>query len=1058
MKAPRPSIILFAALLWLVPSARAHEPSGDKETALRLAADANDYAFSLEERQEALSRLEEAAGLLLRVGETAEATRVLNRAGRLQLMLHAPQDALATHQKALALLKQIPAADVEVDNLNGTAAVYMRLKQFRETENALGKSLRLAEQAGYQPGQAEALLILSDRQNYANHSDALLTAQKALTLWQALDDRRGMARAHSQVGHCYSAKNMLVEAEENYRQALTLWRELGNAPEQAEVLIMLGYIEYRRGEWQSEISLMTQARGMIDERAEPGMMGQIAAGLAEAFQESGVPEASLIHYQRALDYHRQTQNPHSMAYVTWGLGVAHYLLGHHSEAVKYFRQALAGIPSDGPMAAQCYEYLGRVYSDTGDNALALQHLQSALAIFTKTDNPKEAARVRGLLGQIAERQGRPAAARKFYRRALEEFTRLSDEVNQAALHYALGRLELKHGNYDDAEGHLRQALEATEGIRRLATASDLIAAFSATVHERYEKYVECIMRQHAARPGRGLDARAFEVSDSARGRALIESLRTVHTSLLNGLDEELTGEEKALRQALRVKENSKVALLSQDYSQEKLSALESELARLRAEYERVTDTLRERHPAYGRITRPAAWDLRRIQEQVVGDGDAVLLEYLLGADKGYVWAVTREGIEAYELPPPALIKEAAGKVYASLARRPEAGAADESLPAARELSRMILSPVAAKLNKSRIIIVADGILNYIPFQALPAPWLGDEPLIANYEVVNAPSASILGELQQEALERRPTAKVLAAFGDPIFASDHAFNVAAEGTQNLIATRATEAGPLQYALRDIELNEDTFDSSVIRRLFYAKRELAYLRDLAAGGETFVAADYNATRQTLLSANLTQYAILHFATHGILDPKRPERSGLVLSMIGSDGQALDGFVGLQDIYALRAPVNLVVLSACRTGLGKDVRGEGLLGLTRGFMYAGASSVMASLWKVDDEATSELMRQFYNNLLLGEMPPAEALRAAQNSIRQKPQWRSPYYWAAFTLQGEYRRVIRTEPAASFTALHLTTLAGGALLTLLTAAVWYRRRGSRRGREAGNYSTTNK
>jgi CHAT domain-containing protein len=155
-------------------------------------------------------------------------------------------------------------------------------------------------------------------------------------------------------------------------------------------------------------------------------------------------------------------------------------------------------------------------------------------------------------------------------------------------------------------------------------------------------------------------------------------------------------------------------------------------------------------------------------------------------------------------------------------------------------------------------------------------------------------------------------------------------------------------------------------------------------------------------------LAGYAIVHFATHGILDPKEPQRSGLFLSMVGRDGQAVNGFVGLDDIYRLRAPVNLVVLSACRTGLGKDVRGEGLIGLTRGFMYAGASSVVASLWKVDDEATSELMKRFYFNMLQKGMTPAAALRSAQNSIRQEPQWSSPYYWAAFTLQGDYRREI--------------------------------------------------
>src|SRR5262249_9073792 len=154
-------------------------------------------------------------------------------------------------------------------------------------------------------------------------------------------------------------------------------------------------------------------------------------------------------------------------------------------------------------------------------------------------------------------------------------------------------------------------------------------------------------------------------------------------------------------------------------------------------------------------------------------------------------------------------------------------------------------------------------------------------------------------------------------------------------------------------------------------------------------------YAATRKQLLNMDLTQYAILHFATHGLLDPKHPENSGLVLSTIDADGKTVNGFVGLQDIYSLRAPVDLVVLSACQTGVGKDIRGEGLVGLARGFMYAGATSVVASLWKVDDQATAELMKRFYTEMLRNGKAPGEALRAAQNSIRQVPEWSSPHYW---------------------------------------------------------------
>jgi CHAT domain-containing protein len=320
------------------------------------------------------------------------------------------------------------------------------------------------------------------------------------------------------------------------------------------------------------------------------------------------------------------------------------------------------------------------------------------------------------------------------------------------------------------------------------------------------------------------------------------------------------------------------------------------------------------------------------------------------------------------------------------------------------------------------------------------PSTNNEPLVASYEIVNTPSASILGELRKEAVQRQPS-KLLAAFGDPVFASNYMQRKAAESSDQSTATQAIETSAQQQ--RDIELSRDSFDPARIKPLYFANRELNNLRDAASGEEAFVVSGFDATRDRLLNLDLTQFAILHFATHGLLDPEHPENSGLMLCTVDQAGQSQTGLLKMQDIYELRAPVDLVVLSACQTALGKDVRGEGLMGLTRGFMYAGASSVVASLWKVDDEATAELMRQAYTNMLQEGMTPAAALRAAQNSIRQRPEWQSPYYWAGFTLQGEYRQVIKPS-----SGLYWYIAIIGALI-LLSVTFWYfRRRASQKVR----------
>ncbi len=366
-----------------------------------------------------------------------------------------------------------------------------------------------------------------------------------------------------------------------------------------------------------------------------------------------------------------------------------------------------------------------------------------------------------------------------------------------------------------------------------------------------------------------------------------------------------------------------------------------------------------------------------------------------------------------------VIRKAVQTLYDLVKQKPTSETKGQLDGATRELAQLVLAPVADQLNKRQIIVAADGALNYIPFQMLPASSTNPEPLLVSHEIINTPSASILGELRKEAASRGVRTKALAIFGNPMF-----------GAQNKQP---------QSEQRSIELKSETFDLSSFGRLFYAAREIAHLLDVASAAQTFAATDYDATRDQLLSTDLTPYAILHFATHGLLDPKRPEKSGLLLSTVDREGKVLNGFVGLQDVYSLRAPVDLVVLSACETGLGKDIRGEGMVGLTRGFMYAGSTSVVASLWKVQDHATAELMKHFYTEMLENGKTPAAALRSAQDSIRQMPEWSDPHYWAGFTLQGEYRYVVNSSRGWQVYQVVLLVTLG---LGLLAASLYVYRR----------------
>jgi CHAT domain-containing protein len=334
---------------------------------------------------------------------------------------------------------------------------------------------------------------------------------------------------------------------------------------------------------------------------------------------------------------------------------------------------------------------------------------------------------------------------------------------------------------------------------------------------------------------------------------------------------------------------------------------------------------------------------------------------------------------------------------------------------------MLLGPVASQLGRKRLAIVADGALQYISFAALPAPSSGNDegrisraepqPLFVEHEIVSLPSASTLATLRRETAGRKPAVKSLAVLADPVFADDDTRvrrNVGKAGAKE----KTRSANSDETDIVSLQMSRSGRETGVIGaegafgRLLSTRREATAILTLVPERDRMQALDFEASRTTALRPELGEYRIVHFATHGMLNNIHPELSGIVLSLVDKEGKPQDGFLRLQDIYNLKLSAELVVLSACQTGLGKEIKGEGLIGLTRGFMYAGAPRVVASLWKVDDRATSELMKRFYQGLLGPEaLRPAAALRQAQLSIWKEKQWRAPYYWAAFVLQGEWK-----------------------------------------------------
>ena len=429
-------------------------------------------------------------------------------------------------------------------------------------------------------------------------------------------------------------------------------------------------------------------------------------------------------------------------------------------------------------------------------------------------------------------------------------------------------------------------------------------------------------------------------------------------------------------------------------------SLAQEIARLSDEYDGLQAAIRRNNPRYSELVHANPLTLGQLKLLV--DEETVLLEYKLGAERSFLWMISSAGLKNFEVASRAVIEKLARQYYGLITERNRSAKietasqrqarlrqAEGNLEViTRQLAAILFGPLGDSIKGKRLVIVADGALQYVPFSGL----LND----TGAQVISLPSIGVLAQLRNSFQRDEPRGSV-AVFADPVFESDDPRLPAA-------ARKKVPSfdGVLAESQSDFDFGQK---GSGLPRLFASRDEAKAILALTSSGSSFSALDFEANRERATSADLNNYRVLHFAAHGLLNTARPQFSGIVLSLFDEKGRPRDGFLRLNQIYKLRLRNQLVVLSACNTALGKDVKGEGLIGLTRGFMYAGVPQVIASLWKVDDEATAELMRLFYRNLLREKMAAAKALHEAQMEMQRQERWRSPYYWAAFVLQGDWR-----------------------------------------------------
>ncbi len=896
--------------------------------------------------------------------------------------------------------------------------------------------------------------------------------KQALAIWQELSDQVWAAFSLVNIGFAYNNLGRYEQAIETLTQAVTLYRQEKDHAGESRSWHLLGGANYLLGNYQVALGHYEKALAISIGSGDAASVSSILTDLGGTYSSLNNHEKAIEYYEKAIQIRQEISDRANLGRTLNNLGVSYHLLGRYQRAVEHYNQALiAHRESKNRISeATVLNNLGEIYELEGNPEKAIQFFEQSLIISRELkDRNREATRLSNIgnsygslhrydkaneyleqalviqregkykapEGQTLIKLGKVQHSIGQYEKAIEQYKlslAIAKEINapadEATSLYQLARTELARGNYTQSLSYVEDSLKLVESLRSGLVSQDSRAAFFAAAQSSYQLYIDVLMRQHQADPTKSKNALAFDVSERARARGLLEMLAESRSDIRHGVDAALLERERLLAKQF----NEKAQRLTQPNTPAQIATLKQEIAAIENDYEQVQAAIRKNSPHYATLTEPPVLKLADIQQQL--GPDTLLLEYSLGEERSFLWVVGQTSLASYELPKREQIEQLATDVYKMLTVRSRNVAGENprqrqaritqteaQLPAAaRQLSQMLITPAAAQLGNKRLVIVADGALQYIPFAMLPDPkdevgLMKDEsvgqglhqtsfsiqPLVVNHELISLPSASTLAVMRKELAGRKPAPKQLAVFADPVFAADDPrLKVASGKLKNEPATAVTSRN-IEHLSSDATL-QGLRPGMVIPRLPFTRQEANQILALSSADSSFKAVDFKASRASALSSELSQYRYLHFATHGYLDSERAGLSALVLSLVDEQGRQQDGFLRAHELYNLNLPAELVVLSACQTGLGKQIKGEGMIGLTRGFMHAGAARVVVSLWNVNDKATSELMTRFYQKMLKEQQAPAAALRSAQVELWKQKAWQSPNYWAAFVLQGEW------------------------------------------------------
>ncbi len=938
-------------------------------------------------------------GLLLNAGLAAYAERRTQEA--ISLLNRALQRARADGDQAGAALV-----------LTNLGVVLLDVNEYEHAAVALEAALPVHRELGDRVSEQRTLLSLCGAlSSLYRHREALDHGRRAVVLADALGDAEGLAAAHNQLGNAARRAGLTIEALENYRAATTLYRKHGPVAELAAALNNIGGLAHSLGR-------LTEAAAALEEalplhRAANDIGGQVSAEntMAWVLRDLGQPEEALLRLKASERLARASGDQHLLGATAQRVGGVYLALGRIDEAIEEYHTAdrvarALDRPWDMGAAANS---LGRALLAAGDTTAAVEQTERAAELATRLAGPAaeavaqvnlaiarlqagdaDAAAVAAecamrisvkigdrhtqavalaVAGRIAAALADLGQARELLEAAAARFEQLGSDLGAAVVLADLAEVHQSLDRLDDAVNAFERAMVLVESMRARIADDDARASFFSSVADVPLRYTALLVSMNRV-------ADALHVVERGRARVLADRMAQLQLNAHRGMDASVTARRAEIHgELLAVEQQLESLLRTHPADAAEAAAARDRRRSLELDLRTSTAELRAENPRFAELVCPQAPDLESLRRDVIGD--AVVLEYVLGEPDSLLIAVTTDRVQAFALPArPEIERMVTALRVAVLSRQ-------KTYPHGHELFRALVAPAADLIGDRNLIIVPDGVLHDLPFALLlttPVPddsaWsFGLLPYLVRDRAVSVlPSATVAG-----LITRRPRAgaafeRELVAFGDPIAPGVARLSHAAQEIWSI-------AELLDPTLLEVGRPE-RYDSSTICIRTGAAASKAEIEQLTAGPEG------------------VSCRFLHMATHGILDPVRPEFSGLLFSRIADVPEA-DGVWRSYEIIDARIRSALVVLSACETALGRTLGGEGVLGLSRGFLYAGASALAVSLWRVPDASTARLMTHLYRGLLGDAPSPAAALREAQLA-RITAGAAHPYLWAAFIVVG--------------------------------------------------------